>query len=128
MADLKNIEYAGTTFTIPVGGGSGAQNLRELQDVALSTSPPAGALFGFDGTDWTDVASVLNTALTGLDKTQTGVIVATDTLIAALGKLQNQLTTLQDRIDAYSDTSLTMTDGTATVEKLVLSKNKPVTP
>lgn len=54
MADLRNIEYNGVTFTLPTGGGV-AGTLGDLSDVGLSTSPPVGALLGFDGTEWKDV-------------------------------------------------------------------------
>lgn len=127
MADLTQIEYSGTTFTIPVGGAQSLA-LDDLTDVALSTTPPAGELLGFDGSDWTAVAGVLETALMGLDKTSTTTITATDTVISALGKLQAQVTALQTKLAEYSDTNLTMSDGTTVVEKLVLSKNVPSNP
>lgn len=124
MADLTQIEYSGTTFTIPVGGVQSLA-LSDLEDVALSTSPPAGELLGFDGSDWTAVDGVLATALTGLDKTSSATITSSDTVISALGKLQAQLTAVQNKLAEYSDTTLAMTDGTTVVEKLVLSKNTP---
>lgn len=124
MADLTQIEYSGTTFTIPVGGVQSLA-LSDLKDVALSTTPPAGDLFGFDGSDWTAVDGVLDTALTGLDKTSSAIITSSDTVLSALGKLQAQLTTIQNQLAEYSDVTLAMTDGTTVVEKLVLSKNAP---
>lgn len=124
MADLTQIEYSGTTFTIPVGGAQSLA-LSDLTDVALSTTPPAGDLFGFDGSDWTAVDGVLDTALTGLDKTSSATITSSDTVLSALGKLQAQLTTIQNQLAEYSDVTLAMTDGTTVVEKLVLSKNAP---
>ena len=124
MADLTQIEYSGTTFTIPVGGVQSLA-LSDLTDVALSTTPPAGELLGFDGSDWTAVDGVLGTALAGLDKTSTTTITTSDTVLSALGKLQAQVTALQTQLAEYSDTTLAMTDGTTVVEKLVLSKNVP---
>lgn len=124
MAYLTQIEYSGTTFTIPVGGVQSLA-LADLTDVALSTAPPAGDLFGFDGSDWTSVDGVLATALTGLDKTNGATITTSDTVLSALGKLQAQLTAIQNQLAEYSDTKLAMTDGTTVVEKLVLSKNAP---
>ena len=122
MADLTQIEYSGTTFTIPVGGVQSLA-LSDLTDVALSTAPPAGELLGVDGSDWTAVDGVLETALTGLDKTSSATVTSSDTVLSALGKLQAQVTALQSRLAEYSDTTLAMTDGTTVVEKLVLSKN-----
>lgn len=124
MADLTQIEYSGTTFTIPVGGVQSLA-LADLTDVALSTAPPAGELLGFDGSDWTAVDSVLGTVLAGLDKTSGATITTSDTVLSALGKLQAQVTALQAQLAEYSDTTLAMTDGTTVVEKLVLSKNAP---
>lgn len=124
MSNLTQIEYSGTTFTIPVGGAQSLE-LADLTDVALSTTPPAGQLLGFDGTDWTAVDGVLETVLAGLDKTSSATITASDTVLSALGKLQAQVTALQAQLAEYSDTTLAMTDGTTVVEKLVLSKNVP---
>lgn len=124
MADLTQIEYSGTTFTIPVGGVQKLA-LSDLEDVALSTAPPAGELLGFDGSDWTAVDGVLDTALTGLDKTNIATITTSDTVLSALGKLQAQLTAIQTKLAEYSDVTLAMTDDTTVVEKLVLSKNAP---
>lgn len=41
--------------TLSATGTGGASSLDDLSDVGLSTSPPAGALLGFDGTEWKDV-------------------------------------------------------------------------
>lgn len=124
MADLTQIEYSGTTFTIPVGGVQSLA-LSDLTDVALSTTPPAGELLGFDGSDWTAVDGVRETVLAGLDKTSSSTVTSSDTVLSALGKLQAQVTELQTKLAEYSDTRLAMTDGTTVVEKLVLSKNAP---
>ena len=126
MADLTQIEYAGTTFTIPAGG---VQSLavNDLTDVSISNAA-AGELLGFDGTDWGNVEGVLDTVLTGLDKTSTATVTASDTVLSALGKIQAQITAIQNQLAEYSDINLTMTDGTTVVEKLVLSKNVPANP
>lgn len=126
MADLTQVEYAGTTFTIPAGG---AQSLavNDLTDVSISGAS-AGELLGFDGTDWSNVEGVLDTVLTGLDKTNTATVTASDTVLSALGKIQAQITAIQNQLAEYSDINLTMTDGTTVVEKLVLSKNVPAQP
>lgn len=124
MADLRSISYNGVTFTVPTGGST-ATSLAQLSDVSLSTSPPAGALLSFDGTDWSDADGVLDTLLTGLDKTSGGAITASDTVLSALGKIQYELTALKDKLAEYSDTLLSATDGTTVVEKLVLGKNVP---
>ena len=124
MADLQSIEYNGVTFTVPAGGST-ATSLDQLSDVSLSTSPPAGSLLAFDGTDWSDADGVLDTLLTGLDKTAGGAITATDTVLSALGKMQYEITALKDKLSEYSDTLLAISDGTTSVDKLVLSKNVP---
>lgn len=127
MADLTQIEYSGTTFTIPVGGVQSLA-LNDLTDVTLSGTVAAGELLGFDGTDWSAVDGVLATVLAGLDKTSTTTITTSDTVLSALGKLQAQVTALQTKLAEYSDVTLAMTDGTTVVEKLVLSKNAPANP
>ena len=96
MEDLNSIDYDGMEFAVP-------QSLDELQGVSLSTQPPAGALLGFDGSEWKDILSVLGTLLENLDTSVSEAIDSADSVIEAFGKLQGQFDALNARVTALEN-------------------------
>lgn len=65
---------------------------------------------------WAKVAdAVRGTLLTGLSTATGGAIVATDTVLEALGKLQNQISGLQDDLNAKAPLASPTFTGTVTV-------------